>query len=46
MMCSNLRGCSYGLEFTCWNGDVFRAAFLLDAHDREVIAFFISGLIA
>ena len=36
---SNLRWCSDGLEFTCWNGDVIRAAFLLDAHDREVIAW-------
>jgi transposase InsO family protein len=39
MMRSNLRWCSDGLEFTCWNGDVIRAAFLLDAHDREVIAW-------
>ena len=37
MMRSNLRWCSDGLEFTCWNGDVIRAAFLLDAHDREFI---------
>jgi transposase InsO family protein len=39
MMRSNLRWCSDGLEFACWNGDVIRAAFLLDAHDREVIAW-------
>ena len=39
MMRSNLRWCSDGLEFTCRNGDVIRAAFLLDAHDREVIAW-------
>lgn len=39
MMRSNLRWCSDGLEFTCWNGDIIRAAFLLDAHDREVIAW-------
>ncbi|UOA20712.1 hypothetical protein DSM14862_03550 (plasmid) [Sulfitobacter indolifex] len=24
---------------TCWNGDVIRAAFFLDAHDRELIAW-------
>ncbi len=28
-----------GLEFTCWNGDVIRPAFLIDAHDREIIAW-------
>lgn len=39
MMRSNLRWCSDGLEFTCWNGDVIRAAFLIDAHDREIIAW-------
>ena len=39
VMRSNLRWCSDGLEFACWNGDIIRAAFLLDAHDREVIAW-------
>jgi putative transposase len=39
MLRSNLRWCSDGLEFACWNGDVIRAAFLIDAHDREVIAW-------
>lgn len=39
VMRSNLRWCSDGFEFTCWNGDVVRAAFVLDAHDREVIAW-------
>lgn len=39
MLRSNLRWYSDGLEFTCWNGDIIRAAFLLDAHDREVIAW-------
>jgi putative transposase len=39
MMRSNLRWCSDGLEFTCWNGDVIRAAFLIDAHDREIISW-------
>ena len=36
---SNLRWCSDGLEFTCWNGEVVQAAFIIDAHDREVIAW-------
>jgi transposase InsO family protein len=36
---SNLRWCSDGLEFTCWNGDVVRVAFVLDCHDREVIGW-------
>lgn len=36
---SNLRWCSDGLEFACWNGDVVRAAFIIDAHDREIIAW-------
>ncbi len=39
MMRSNLRWCSDGLEFTCRNGDVIRAAFLIDAHDREIISW-------
>ena len=39
VMRSNLRRCSDGLEFTCWNGEVVRGAFLIDAHDREVIAW-------
>jgi putative transposase len=51
MLRSNLRWCSDGLEFACWNGDVIRfgqsfgpmaflpSPFLIDAHDREVIAW-------
>jgi transposase InsO family protein len=39
MMRSNLRWCPDGLEFTCWNGDVIRAALLIDADDREIIAW-------
>jgi len=39
MMRSNLRWCSDGLEFTSWNGDVIRLAFLIDAHDREIISW-------
>jgi len=36
VMRSNLRWCSDGLEFTCWNGDIIRGAFIIDAHDREI----------
>lgn len=39
VMCSNLRWCSDGLEFSCWNGDVIRMAFIIDAFDREIIAW-------
>jgi transposase InsO family protein len=39
VMRSNIRWCSDGFEFTCWNGEVVRGAFVLDAHDREVIAW-------
>lgn len=39
MMRSNLRWCSDGLEFSCWNGEVIRLAFLIDAHDREIISW-------
>ena|GEM_PF-906092 len=28
-----------GLEFTCWNGEVIRLAFIIDAFDREIIAW-------
>ena len=38
-MRSNLRWCSDGFEFTCWNGEVVRGAFIIDAHDREIIAW-------
>ena len=36
---SNIRWCSDGLEFTCWNGEVVRIAFALDCHDREIIGW-------
>lgn len=36
---SNLRWCSDGFEFTCWNGEIVRGAFIIDAHDREVISW-------
>ena len=39
VMRSDLRWCSDGFEFTCWNGEIVRGAFVLDAHDREVIAW-------
>jgi putative transposase len=39
VMRSNLRWCSDGFEFACWNGDIIRGAFIIDAHDREVIAW-------
>jgi putative transposase len=39
VMRSNLRWCSDGLEFTCWNGDTLRLAFIIDAFDREIIAW-------
>lgn len=39
VMRSNLRWCSDGLEFACWNGEVVRMAFAIDAHDREIIAW-------
>lgn len=36
-MRSDLRWCSDGFKFTCWNGYIVRGAFIIDAHDREVI---------
>ena len=38
-MRSNLRWCSDGFEFTCWNGDIVHGAFIIDAHDCEIIAW-------
>ena len=35
----DLRWCSDGFEFACWNGDIARAAFAIDAHDREIVAW-------
>ena len=34
---SNQRWCGDGLNIRCWNGDLVRAAFTLDCHDREVV---------
>ncbi len=39
VMRSNLRWCSDGFEFTCWDGAIVRGAFIIDAHDREIIAW-------
>lgn len=39
VMRSNLRWCSDGFEFTCWDGAIVRGAFMIDAHDREIIAW-------
>jgi len=39
VMRSNLRWCSDGLEFTCWNVDILPLAFIIDAFDREIIAW-------
>jgi putative transposase len=39
VMRSNLRWCSDGLEFACWNGELIRLAFIIDAFDREIIAW-------
>lgn len=39
VMRSNLRWCSDGLEFACWDGAIVRMAFIIDAFDREIIAF-------
>jgi transposase InsO family protein len=39
VMRSNLRWCSDSLEFTCWNGEIIRMAFIIDAFDREIIAW-------
>ena len=35
---SNLRWCADGFGFTCWNGDIVRGAFIIDAHDREIVS--------
>jgi len=39
VMRSNLRWCSDALEFTCWNGDVIRLTFIIDAYDREIVSW-------
>ena len=37
-MRSDLRWCSDGFEFACWNREIVRVGFVIDAHDREAIA--------
>ena len=39
VMRSNLRWCSDAFEVTCWNGEIIRVVFAIDAHDREVLAW-------
>ena len=39
VMRSNLRWCSDAFEITCWNGEIVRVVFVIDAHDREIIAW-------
>lgn len=39
VMQSDLRWCSDGFEVSCWNGDTVRAAFVIDAFDREIISW-------
>jgi putative transposase len=39
VMRSNLRRCSDVFEITCWNGEIVRIVFVIDAHDREVLAW-------
>jgi putative transposase len=39
VMRSNLRWCSDGFEITCWNGELVRVVFVIDAFDREVIGW-------
>jgi putative transposase len=43
VMRSNLRWCSDVFEITCWNGDIFRIVFVIDAHDRELLAWHAAG---
>ncbi len=28
-----------GIQFTCWNGEIIRGTFIIDAHDREIISW-------
>lgn len=39
VMCSNLRWCSDVFEIICWNGEIVRVVFVIDAHDREALAW-------
>ncbi len=39
VMRSNLRWCSDAFEIACWNTEVVRVVFLIDAFDREIIGW-------
>ena len=39
VMRSDLRWCSDAFEIACWNGEIVRVVFAIDAHDREVPAW-------
>lgn len=39
VMRSNLRWCSDAFEIACWNGEIVRVVFLIDAFDREIIGW-------
>jgi transposase InsO family protein len=39
VMRSNVRWCSDAFEIGCWNREVVRVGFVLDAHDREAISW-------
>jgi putative transposase len=39
VMRSNLRWCSDAFEISCWNGEIVRVVFAIDAHDREALTW-------
>ncbi len=39
VMRSNLRWCSDAFEIVCWNTEIVRVVFLIDAFDREIIGW-------
>jgi transposase InsO family protein len=39
VMRSNLRWCSDLFEITCWNGEIVRIVFVIDAHDRQALGW-------
>ena len=39
VMRSNLRWCSDAFEIACWNTEIVRVVFLIDAFDREIIGW-------
>lgn len=38
-MRSNIHWCSGGFQFTCWNGEVIRSAFFINAQDWEIVCW-------